>query len=581
MTPSSARRISPLRVLVVLMIVGGLVALGFLGWQRADRAVDRMTAGPSGTWFAPYTDVTLQPLSAFEDPQTSPAPTTVLGFVVPDPRRPCTPTWGTQYDLDGAASELDLDRRIARVRERGGDVIISFGGVANSELAVACRNQSALTDAYRSVVERYQASMIDLDIEGAALDDPAANMRRATAIRALQKEAPSDRPLQVWLTLPVTPDGLLSNGVGRVDEMLRAGVDLAGVNLMTMDFGGSKPNGMSMGEATRSALRATYPQLAAAYRRAGLRLSAEQLWARLGATPMIGRNDVQGEVFSLADAASLADFADQVGLGRVSVWSANRDEQCGAQDRGDWQVLPTCSGVEQQPLQFTRALLGPLDGSPPVRTPRPDGAAQAGGRVGDDPQASPYPIWRRGRVYMEGEKVVWQRTVYEAKWWTSDDPPDQPVKNAWDTPWRTVGPVLPGDARTGRRPTRRARRAGPLTRSTCAAIASAIDGFLYEAKWRTQAEEPQLNPDLPDASAWTVVGRAVEDLPPVFERYPDWQPATSYARRDRVSLGAYVYEAERANLGVRPEPAPAQPGRAAWTAVGTRADPALQGRTAG
>src|SRR5207342_1920114 len=143
--------------------------------------------------------------------------------------------------------------------------------------------------------------------------------------------------------------------------------DLAGVNLMTMDFGASKPGDISMGDAARSALSAAHAQLAATYLRAGRRLSAEQVLARLGVTPMIGRNDVQGEVFSLQDAASLADFADEIGLGRVSVWSANRDAQCGPQDRGDWQVLPTCSGVEQEPLEFTRTFLGPLDGSPQVR----------------------------------------------------------------------------------------------------------------------------------------------------------------------------------------------------------------------
>ena len=581
MTSSSGRRLSPLRVLVVLIIVGGLVGLGYVGWQRADRAVDRITAGESDTWFAPYADVTLVPSHAFEDAEASPAPRTVLGFVVPDRREPCTPTWGTNYDLDGAASELDLDRRISRIRERGGDVIISFGGVVNSELAVACTEQSALTSAYRSVVERYEASMIDLDIEAAALDDAAANRRRATAIRALQEEAPSDRPLHVWLTLPVTPDGLLSNGLGAVDEMLRAGVELAGVNLMTMDFGGSKPDDMSMGEAARSALRATHAQLAPAYRRAGLQLSAEQLWGRLGATPMIGRNDVEGEVFSLADASSLADFAEDVGLGRVSIWSANRDEQCGAQDGGGWRVLATCSGVEQEPIQFTRRLLGELDGSPPVRTTRPEALTEAGGRLGDDPQASPYPIWRRDRAYAEGEKVVWQRTVYEAKWWTRDDAPDEPVKNEWDTPWRTVGPVLPSDAQGGEA----ADAASPPRWSGDAVYLRGDrvrhDGFLYEAKWRTQADEPELDPDLPNASAWTVGGLAVEDLPPLFERHPEWRPAISYARGDRVSLGAYVYEAQLANRGVRPEPTPSQPERAAWKVVGTRAQPAPREGTAG
>jgi chitinase len=581
MSTSSARRLSPLRVLVVLAIVAGLVGLGYLGWQRADRTVDRITGGEPDTWFAPYADVTLDPPHPFEDDEASPAPRTVLGFVVPDLREPCTPTWGANYDLDGAASELDLDRRIARVRERGGDVIISFGGAVNSELAVACTEQSALTEAYRSVVERYEASMIDLDIEGGALDDAAANERRATAIRALQEEAPPDRPLLVWLTLPVTPDGLLPNGLGAVDVMLDTGVELAGVNLMTMDFGGSKPSDMSMGEAARSAVRAAHAQLAAAYQRAGLQPSSEELWGRLGATPMIGRNDVEGEVFSLEDASSLADFADEVGLGRVSIWSANRDEQCGAQDGGGWRVLPTCSGVEQTLRQFTSRLLGQLDGSPPARTPRPEGLTEAGGRIGDDPQASPYPIWRSNRAYMSGEKVVWQRSVYEAKWWTRDDPPDTPAENEWDTPWRNVGPVLPSDARAGDAAgaARRPRWTGDAVYLRGDRVRH--DGFLYEAKWRTQADEPELDPDLPKASAWTVVGRAVEDLPPAFGRYSEWQPALTYARGDRVRLGAYVYEARLANQGDQPEATPLRPERAAWRVVGTSVEPAPQGGPAG
>ena len=179
---------------------------------------------------------------------------------------------------------------------------------------------------------------------------------------------------------------------------------------------------------------------------------------------------------------------------------------------------------------------------------------------------------------MEGEKVVWQRTVYEAKWWTGDDPPDQRVANEWDTPWRTVGPVLPSDARDATA----ADAASPPRWSADAVYLRGDrvrhDGFLYEAKWRTQAEEPQLDPDLPDASAWTVVGRAVEDLPPVFERYPEWRPATSYARGDRVSLGAYVYEAERANLR---RPAGAGPGAAGRRRLEGRRHEGGSGTTAG
>ena len=256
----------------------------------------------------------------------------------------------------------------------------------------------------------------------------------------------------------------------------------------------------------------------------------------------------------------------------MSLWSANRDRQCGAPAGEGWEVLPTCSGVEQERGQFTRTLLARIDGAAPVRTPPPEPLAEAGGRVGDDPRVSPYPIWRRDRAYREGEKVVWQRTVYEAKWWTRDEPPDAPVENEWDTPWRNVGPVLPSDAADRRD----AAAATPLRWSGDAVYLRGDrvrhDGYLYEARWRTQGDQPELDPDLPDSSPWTVVGRAVEDLPPVFEEYPQWRAAASYARRDRVTLGPYVYEAQRDNRGVRPEPAPAQPERAAWKVVGTRAE---------
>ena len=372
----------------------------------------------------------------------------------------------------------------------------------------------------------------------------------------------------MWLTLPATPAGLTPDGVRVTARMLRAGVAIAGVNVMAMDYGASKPKGTSMGDAARSALNAARAQLGAAYRRAGRPLTTQQLWARLGATAMIGRNDVAGEVFSLADAASLAGFARQVGLRRVSIWSANRDAQCGAQDRGGWQVLPTCSGIKQKPLQFTRAFLNRLGSSVQVSAPRQQRLSQANGRAGDDPQASPYPIWRADRAYTEGEKVVWQRTVYEAKWWTTGDPPDQPAANEWDAPWRNVGPVLPSDARgvSG------AGAASPPRWSADSVYLRGDrvrhDGFLYQAKWRTQAEEPQLEPNRPDASAWTVIGPAVQNVPPVFQKYPAWRAATSYAVRNRVSLGAYVYEARRASRGVRPDPAPLQPGRAAWKVVG-------------
>ena len=70
----------------------------------------------------------------------------------------------------------------------GGDAMISFGGLTNSELALACTDQGALTDAYRAVIDRYDASVIDLDLEGGALTDTASIDRRAAAIATIQQE---------------------------------------------------------------------------------------------------------------------------------------------------------------------------------------------------------------------------------------------------------------------------------------------------------------------------------------------------------------------------------------------------------
>ena len=125
---------------------------------------------------------------------------------------------------------------------------MSFGGAANTELSVAC--DTDVYDAYRAVVDRYDLRVIDLDIEGDALADTAANDRRAEAIAQLQEQ----QKLDVWVTLPVSPDGLTADGERLVASMLDAGVELTGVNAMTMNYGESKPAGSSMADASIDAL---------------------------------------------------------------------------------------------------------------------------------------------------------------------------------------------------------------------------------------------------------------------------------------------------------------------------------------
>ncbi len=504
------RRISLIRALVVLAIVGGLL---FAGSRWALARFSDAGSGASGTWFAPYVDTTLTPVLHFEDPTEEPADNVVLGFIVADPTQRCDPSWGGYYTLDAAARALDLDRRIVRLRERGGDAAVSFGGALNDELAVACTDPAALAAAYGAVVDRYSLTAVDFDVEGAGLANHDANARRAAALVQLQRQHPD---LQVWLTLPVDPQGLTADGRTLIDQALAAGVRFAGFNLMTMNYGGSRAAGVSMGDATIAAMNAGWQQLDAAYLAAGVPLN-EDLWKMMGATPMIGQNDVAQDVFTQSDATAVLSFAERVGLGRLSFWSANRDVACGASS-GDKRASNTCSGVGQDPLEFTHLFAAHATGHTATVAVSADGVptaaasdTRADSLTRDDPRTSPYPLWRAAKAYDADAKVVWQGRVYQAKWWTQGDQPDAPVKHDWDTPWRYLGPVLDSD-RTAVA-AEDAVTDGTVTPWSAEKVFVAgdevtYDGQVFRAKWWTQGDTPQQDPDQPYDHPWQYLGKA-------------------------------------------------------------------------
>ena len=430
------------------------------------------------TWFAPYVDVTLTPTYQFQSPADDPARQSVLGFVVAGSKSDCAPSWGGAYTLTAASQQLAVGARIAQLQQSGAQAVVSFGGQANTSLDVACPTAAALTSAYQSVLSAYHLTTIDLDVEGAALDDFAAGQRRAAAVAALEKASPA---LSVWLTLPVEPSGLQDNALSVIKSMLRDHVSIAGVNVMTMDFTTPPSPGGTMAQLAESALNATHGQLAALFPEYGIRLSAQQIWQRVGATPMIGQNDKQGENFTVSDARALAGFASRNHLGRVSMWSVNRDTQCGTSFSETGMLSNTCSGTEQSGLEFSQ-VFGQLPGnaaatsergqrrSPPWRTPtrrtrrtrcgrqppatrsatRSSRTARSTRRSGTTAAttrrrrcrtpgrrrgscsarcfpattraaiatlpAGTYPAWSVGIQYQAGDKVLYQGLPYAAKW---------------------------------------------------------------------------------------------------------------------------------------------------------------------
>ena len=446
------RRLGFWRMTLASFIVLSLTAGSFAGWQwwTANRAV------PSyDPWFASYVDVTATPSYAFESPTTTSRKNVVLSFIVAATDDPCEPTWGTAYSLEEASASLDLDRRLARLSQLGGHATLSFGGAINNELATGCTNADELAQAYTTVIDRYQTSHIDLDIENTALADSAAGKRRATAIKTVQdKQAASGKPLAVWLTLPVAPHGLTEDGTRAVKQLLTAGVDLAGVNAMTMEYGASKNPEASMADASIDALNATHAQLAALNSAAGIDMTDADLWSRIGATPMIGQNGPVDEVFSLLDARKLNAFAQITEIGRMSMWSLNRDRTCSPNYVDLKKVSDACSGVDQNDQSFSD-ILGAKFTAIPGSAPPLTGATEATRKpqattapvaiIKDNPLTSPYPIWSDATTYAKNTKVVRNSNVYETKWWSQGDIPDNAALQAFETPWTLVGPVMATD----------------------------------------------------------------------------------------------------------------------------------------
>ena len=276
--PRPARtRVSLLRVGIVLLCAA---AVGLTG-VRAFSAAVTSPATPGPSVFTAYVDVTTTPTYSFGTPAGPAQSNVVLSFVVADPTSPCVPTWGGAYTLDQAASQLELDRRVSQLRLTGGHVRVSFGGQRNNELASVCSDPTALSDAYQAVIDRYELTSIDLDLEGPALADTAAAARRAAAIKDLQGRASaSGRSLAVWLTLPVPRTGLTDQGVSVVAGMLSAGVDLAGVNGMTMDFGSGTTAAQPLSGVVIQASAALHDQVSAAFARAGRSLDSGKAWGR-------------------------------------------------------------------------------------------------------------------------------------------------------------------------------------------------------------------------------------------------------------------------------------------------------------
>jgi chitinase len=177
-------------------------------------------------------------------------------------------------------------------------------------------------------------------------------------------------------------------------------------------------------------------------------------------------------------------------------------------------VSDGCSGVKQHGTSFASVLGAGFHGSLALSSSRvttPE-ATSSGTQTADNPATSPYPIWSDTGSYLQGTKIVWHHNVYEAKWWTHGDLPDNPVLNSWETPWNLIGPVLPGEKPI----TQATLPAGTYPEWTGTDVYAAgshvlFSGVPYQAKWWNQGQSPAAAASNADNSPWAPLTQAQID----------------------------------------------------------------------
>ncbi len=293
--------------------------------------------------FSPYVDMTLTPqwddktqalgpLDLMKLSSASQVKDFHLAFV--NDADHCKPAWGgnPSYTTQNKwAANLTQALRAEKIH-----YTISFGGSVGNDLSLFCTPEQ-LVGVYQQLVSDYHPNGLDFDIEnGHARVDVLLN-----ALKTVQKDHPT---LKLSFTLPVMPEGLKPEGKQILMQAQAKGLNFH-VNIMTMDFGQTYTGDMA-DYAIQAAnnvflfLRDLYPNALDAH-----------LWRKIELTPMIGVNDIHPEQMTLANIATLHEFAKRQHLGGLSMWSIQRDHPCAEKN-----AVNFCSGnqLQSQDYEYTR-----------------------------------------------------------------------------------------------------------------------------------------------------------------------------------------------------------------------------------
>jgi chitinase len=342
-----------------------------------------------------------------------------MAFILADGSS-CTPAWdGT----DPVSSDTQVASVISEVRSDGGDVIVSAGGYNGTKLGQVCGSASATAAAYQQVITTYGLHAFDFDLEEPEIENSSAIANELGAAQILQQEDPG---LFISITMPSTTTGANYFGGLLLDEAKSLGFTPNDYTIMPFD------GGFSGGSSQVTALQDFNAQLMSTFG-----WSSSQAYAHEGFSGMNGRTDT-AEYFYQSDFQTVLSFAESVGMSRYTFWSVNRDRECDPVDNND-VTSSDCSGVAQNPWDFTAYTVAFANSTSPSPTPTPIPTPTATPTPTPTPTPSPTSTssgcsaaaWVNDTAYVSGDVVSYNGDQWTASQWNYDEVPGGP-SGAWN-----------------------------------------------------------------------------------------------------------------------------------------------------
>lgn len=270
----------------------------------------------------------------------------ILAFALAPNGGGCVPVWDGNEN-QRIADDTAVLAKVQDIRSQGGDVSVSFGGYNGNDLGHACPDAQSLADAYQIVIDKYDLTNVDFDVEGDDLGDVQGETKRFEALKIIRQRAQEKaRDLTITLTLPCTTVGLSDLGKSEIQRAVDLGLNIDLYKIMAFDYGGP---GADQVNSVISVMDQVHQQL----KQLRSDLNDDQIYAATGMILMNGHTDQPSELYTLDTFRQLIDHANSKHFGRVSYWSLNRDRQCTGPT--GW-VDGSCSSVDQQPWDFTKIL---------------------------------------------------------------------------------------------------------------------------------------------------------------------------------------------------------------------------------